>query len=335
MNWLRRRDPAVVAIVVTVIGALVVLLSVNLDRVPFLNSSTEYHAEFANAAGLGVGDDVRVAGLTVGSVSSIAVEGGHVDVGLELTEDVALGSTTSASVEVATVLGALFVQLDSAGPGRLADGATIPLARTAVPYTLIDVLDQAAGNTIRTDLPTFRRSLDTLAATLRGIKPDDVRATLEGITKVSTALASRQQGISRLLADTDTVLKSLSEKRESLVRLTGDAAVFARMLHERRDVINRLLTNTAALGREVSVLISRNGAKLGAVLAQLNGITAVLARDSRQLTASITQLGQFSTNVANVSGSGPWLDVLLPAFLEPDNVIAACGPNPKPGCGRK
>lgn len=333
MEWFRRRDPAMIAIVLTVLGALVVFGSLNLKRLPIFDNTVGYQADFANASGLREGDDVRVAGISVGNVTSIKVEGDHVEVAFTVRDDVALGGTSGASVELATVLGALFVQLESAGPGRLAEGATIPVGRTSVPFTLIDAFSQLGDNARKTDLPLLRKSLTQLAATLRGIDPKDVTATLKGLTSISNAIASRQDEIGQVLKDAGTIIKTLSSKRDSLVRLMSNADVFVRMLHDRRDVINSLLRHTADLGRQISVLIERNGAKLGAVLDEMDTVAGVLADDRAQLGQAITMLGQFSTNISNVTGSGPWIDVLLPTFLEPDNVIAACGANPTPGCG--
>lgn len=334
MEFIRKLDKALVAIVVTLLGAAAVLVSINLDRLPFINPTTSYQAEFANAAGLQVGDDVRVAGVSVGTVDSIKVVQDRVLVGFSIEDDITLGSTSGASIELATVLGALFLQIESNGPGVLNEDATIPLVRTSVPFTLIDTFAKVGEQASKTDLTTFRQSLRQLAATLNGISPKDVAATLKGLTNISEAISSRQGQIAKLITDAKTIFTTLSSKRDSLIRLMSNGDTFVRMLHERRDAINSLLRNTAQLGKQVSVLIQRNGARLGDVLKDVDTVTAVLARNSRKLTAAITQLGQFSVNIANATGSGPWLDLLVPTALIPDELIAACGKNPKPGCGR-
>lgn len=334
MEWVRRRDPAVVAIVLTLVGALVVLVSVNLNRLPFLNSATTYQADFQNAGGLQSGDDVRVAGISVGSVSSVKVQGAHVEVDFTVRDDLKLGGRTAASVEIATVLGELFMQVESAGPGTLPDGATIPVSRTSVPFTLLDALGDLGKTSRATNLPNLRKSFTQLAATLQGVRPSDVTATLKGLTSISNAIASRQDEITQVLSDARTIIGTLNSKRNALVRLMANGDTFLRLLDSRKAVINRLLTDTSNLGRQLSTLVTRNGAQLKPLLDNLDTVTGVLAKDRSQLQQAITTLGQFSTNIANVSGSGPWIDVMLPVFLQPDSLIAACGTDPKPGCGR-
>ena len=193
VKGLRDRDPALIAIVGTVVGALVVLLSMNLNKLPFLTSNSTYHAQFAAAGGLQSGSQVRVAGLQVGTVSSVRVDGGHVDVTFGVRDSVKLGADSDASVEVATVLGEVFLQVTSVGPGVLPAHGTIPLSRTTVPYTLLDAFGALGQNVQQTNLPQLQQSLDQLAAALNGTSTADVGATLTGLTKIAQALGSRQQ----------------------------------------------------------------------------------------------------------------------------------------------
>jgi phospholipid/cholesterol/gamma-HCH transport system substrate-binding protein len=333
MKGLRERDQAVVAIVGTLVGALIVVLSMNLNRLPFLQSNSSYRAEFVNSGGLTKGAAVRVAGMSVGSVSSVRVIGDHVEVRFTVRRGLKLGSQSGASVEIATVLGELFMQVESAGPGTLAPGSAIPVARTTVPYTLLDAFDALGHNAAATNLPQLRTSLDQLAATLNATSPADVTATLTGLTRMAQAVASRQGEISQLLVDAQQVAKTLATNGAALVNLMSDADTFVQMLNARHDVINRLLADTATLGVELDALIAHDGAQLTPLLNNLKTVSGVLAADRTDIEKSIKTLGQFSTNITNVTGSGPWVDIMLPALLEPDNVIAACGVHPKPGCG--
>ena len=151
---MKERNQVSVAIWGTIIAAAVVLVSVNLGSLPFVNSTHTYYADFANADGLKSGDDVRVEGISAGSVESVKVEGDHVHVAFTLKSGIALGGTSRASIEVATVLGNLFMQVESAGPGRLGAGDTIPVSRTVVPYSLLGALNAFGKFSGDTDIPT-------------------------------------------------------------------------------------------------------------------------------------------------------------------------------------
>jgi phospholipid/cholesterol/gamma-HCH transport system substrate-binding protein len=334
MKRIADRDPAVVAIVGTLLVAVTVLAALGLNRLPFLHPETTYTAEFANSGGLKTGDDVRVGGVSVGSVESVTLAGDHVEVRFGVTEGLSFGADTSASIEIATVLGNVFLQVTSDGSGQLDPATPIPLARTSVPFTLLDAFSKLATTTHRTDLPTLEKSLTALSAALSGISRPDVRATLHGLASFTSAIASRRAEISELLDSTAAVVDVLHSKGRAIIQLLSASDTFLQMLNDRHVVIQRLFRDTAALGAELSDLIDEAGAPLTSALRSVDQLAAVLAHDDAQIRQSITALGQFSVNIANVTGNGPWLDVLLPTALIPDGVIAACGKHPEPGCGR-
>lgn len=331
---LHERDQAVVAIVGTFVIGLVVLLAMNLNRLPFLHPESAYRAEFAAADGIKSGDDVRVAGITVGSVKSVKVQGAHVLVRFTVKRGLRLGSDSAASIEIATVLGQVFLQVESAGDGRLHPGDTIRLDRTSVPYTLLDALGQLGRNTQKTNLPQLSKALDTLAASLNGLDAKQATATIAGLGKLAKTVADRQTEIASLLHQARTITDTLNAHAGDFVALITQGDVFLQLLERRRDAIAALLQNTSSLGEQVASLIRRDNANLAPLLANLQTVSGVLARDRDQLSQAVTKLGAFSKNIANATGSGPWLDLLSPVLFHPDNVLKACGTAPTPGCGR-
>jgi phospholipid/cholesterol/gamma-HCH transport system substrate-binding protein len=333
---LRERNQSVVALVGTAIIAALVLASLNLGRLPFLHPSTTYHADFANADGLTSGADVRVLGISVGSVRSVRVSGDHVDVAFTVTDDVHLGSSSRASIEVATVLGQLYLQVESAGTTRLHSGATIPVSRTTVPYTLIGALDAFGNFAGQTDLTQLRASLKTLATTISGVSPKDANTALTGLADVAQTLAGKQEQISSILTAANTITSTLSANSKALLSLLGEGDAFLKLASQRQAVIAQLLSDTAELGRQISVLITKNGATLAPLLANLKAVTGVLSADQAQLKQAVVNLGQFSINISNSTGAGPWLDLLSPTVVVPDNQIVSCGAHPdstKGPCG--
>jgi phospholipid/cholesterol/gamma-HCH transport system substrate-binding protein len=335
MKQMRERNQITVALVGTGMAIAFVLASLNLSKVPFLHPSHTYHADFANADGLVSGDDVRVEGISVGKVGKVAVQGDHVHVDFSVKASLKLGDNSSASIEVATILGNLFMQVESAGSGRLAPGSTIPVGRTTVPYTIIGALDQFGNFSQQTDLSALRTSLHTLAQTISGISPTAADQALQGLSSIAQTMASKQQQIAQVLSAADTITKTLNSNSAALVSLLTQGDEFLKMVEDRHQVISQLLSDTARLGSELAQFVARNGGQLTAALANINTVTAVLAKEKTQLQQAVKVLGTFSTNIVNATGNGPWLDLLSPTFAVPDNQIVGCGPNPtgKAPCG--
>ena len=68
-------------------------------------------AVFTDAAGVRSGDDVTVAGLDAGSIGSVTIKDGMVEIELKINSDVEMPSDSDASIVVETVLGRKSVEL--------------------------------------------------------------------------------------------------------------------------------------------------------------------------------------------------------------------------------
>ncbi|NED01552.1 MCE family protein, partial [Streptomyces sp. SID6648] len=77
---------------------------------------TTYSADFSEAAGLDTGDEVRIAGVKVGRVTGVALDGAKVKVTFEV-EDAWVGDRTTAAIAIKTVLGDKYLALDPLGAG--------------------------------------------------------------------------------------------------------------------------------------------------------------------------------------------------------------------------
>ncbi|MGN6608939.1 MAG: MCE family protein [Jatrophihabitans sp.] len=328
MRPLRERNQLMVGLVGTLVAVALVLLAVNLSSLPFVHPTDDYHAQFANAAGLKEGDDVRVLGVPVGSVDAVVVEGDHVRVDFSLDAGVHLGDASSASIEVATVLGNLFLQIESAGSGQLADGGTIPLRRTTVPYSLVQALQSFAEFGDGTRTTQLATSLRTLARSIEGIAPADAAAALRGLTSVARTLAAKQDRIQQILDASNAIVDTLNANSGPLVQLVLQGDAFLQLVEQRRAIITSLLRDTASLAQQLDTLVRRDGGHLTSLLRSVDTLSTLLARDRTKLQRAVLVLGQFSVNIANATGSGPWLDLYVPAAVTPDSQIAACGAHP-------
>ena len=93
------------------------------DRLPIIGAGDIYHADFSEVGGLHEGNEVRVAGVPVGNVDNLELEGDHVKVTFKLDKGTELGNSTAAEIKVRTLLGATYLGLVPAGFGgdRVAD----------------------------------------------------------------------------------------------------------------------------------------------------------------------------------------------------------------------
>lgn len=126
----RSRDPLPIGIAGLAAIALVLLAAFNASALPLIGGGEDYSASFSEAGGLRSGDEVRIAGVRVGKVKGIRLAGNKVDVDFRITEDVAFGPESGASIRMKTLLGQKYVSLEPRGRGQMTEGTTIPISRT-------------------------------------------------------------------------------------------------------------------------------------------------------------------------------------------------------------
>lgn len=112
------RNRVVIAIVGLITMGVVFYGVLNMSSLPIVGAGKTYSAVFTEAGGLRPGDEVRVAGVRVGEVTDVQLDGKQVVVSFQ-AKGVHLKDATTAAIKVKTMLGQKFVSLDPLGSGSL------------------------------------------------------------------------------------------------------------------------------------------------------------------------------------------------------------------------
>lgn len=110
----RERNPVAVAVVGLLVLALVGLGAYRVDSLPFIGGGTTYSADFTESAGLSEGDEVRVAGVKVGEVTGVSLDGPKVKVSFKV-KDVWIGNSSTVGIAIKTLLGEKYLAVDPLG----------------------------------------------------------------------------------------------------------------------------------------------------------------------------------------------------------------------------
>ncbi|MFL6154614.1 MAG: MCE family protein [Marmoricola sp.] len=317
MKMFRERDPFPIGLQAVVGLLLVILLVFNINNVIGL-FGRHYSAEISEAGGIKQGDPVRVSGLKVGRVGSVKLGGKGVIVEFTITNDsVRLGSLTTATVAVATVLGDKALVLKSAGPGTLA--GRIPLSRTTAPYDVTEALSQLTQETGKIDIKQLATALNTVSSTLDGVTPE-FKAAINGIGRLSETIGSRDATLRALLDHANSFSKVLADRSGDMTALVKDGnQLFAELLRRRND-ISTLLTNVSSMSTELSALVDQNQKLIGPALHQLNGVVRTLQANKSNIDKSLRGLAVYATGLGEVVGSGPFFTAYLQNLL-PGNMF--------------
>ena len=303
----RERNPVVIGAVG--IGVIVAMLALafNIDDIP-LFAGRAHSAALSEAGGLKAGDDVRIAGVKVGKVTGVDLDGDHVRVDFRVEPGTRLGTETAASVRIKTILGQKFLMLEPAGKGELE--GEIPLERTESAYDVVEAFSDLATTAEDIDTEQYATALDTIADTFRD-SPDEVRAAVDGLGRLSRTIASRDEQLRELLDHAEGVTGVLSARNRELVTLLTDGDLLLQELRERREDIHTLLVNTVTLSQQLTALVRENRAQIRPALANLERVLATLRANQESLDRSIELLAPFVRVFANTIGNGRWFDTYV------------------------
>ncbi len=310
MTPFRERNPVIVGAVSIVVLAIVMLAAFRAQDLPLIGGGDTYYAAFSESGGLEPNDEVRIAGVRVGKVENVELEGDHVRVTFRVDTPSEFGDDTHAAIKVKTLLGAMYLSLEPAGSGQLDEGAEIPVEHTSSPYDVVDAFSGLAETSERIDTDRLAESLTTLADLTRNT-PEEFRQALDGVSRLSSNIAARDEQINSLLKNLKRVSSVLDERDGDIIGLMKDSDVLFRALVARRDAVHNLLTSTTRLSKELTALIEQSRADLKPALDHLDNVLQVLNKNEDNLDNSLRLMEPFYRVFASTLGNGPWFDTYI------------------------
>jgi phospholipid/cholesterol/gamma-HCH transport system substrate-binding protein len=248
-----------------------------------LSPTTRYLARFTDVSGLLVGDDVRIAGVRVGSVDSIElVDRRFAQVGFSVDARQHLPASATAAVLYRNLLGQRYLSL-ARGPGpvgqTLPPGGLIPIERTTPPLSLTVLFNGFKPLLVGLDPAQLNQLSWEIVQVLQG-QGGTVESLLASTSSLTGDLADRDRVIGEVIMNLNAVLDTVNARDEQLSALILQ--------------LQRLVSGLAADREPIGQAIVS--------IDQLAGTTAGLLRDARPpLRDDIAALGALSTNLADSS----------------------------------
>ncbi|MER7111606.1 MCE family protein [Streptomyces sp. NPDC000229] len=312
----RDRNPVTIGAIGLTTLALLTAAAFNADSLPLIGDGDTYSAAFSEAGGLKPGDEVRIAGVKVGKVDEVDLDGDHVKVVFRVKGDPAFGTRTGAAIRIKTILGAKYLSLEPKGPGQLKPGSEIPLNRTTPAYDVVTAFSDLTTTTEQVDTEQLATALDTISTTFED-SPAEVRASIQGLSRISRTVASRDQALRELLAHAKGVSGVLAQRSGEFQALVKDGDKLFTEIANRRAAIHALLKSSATLGIQLSGLVKDNSKEIGPALKGLNQVVAMLERNQASLDRSIKLMAPYVRVFTNTLGNGRWFDSYI------QNMVAA------------
>ena len=238
-------------------------------------STNTYHANFTDASRLKAGEDVRIAGVQVGSIKSVKLKNDNtVDVKFTLNDRYQLYSSSRAVIRYQNLVGDRYMEITS-GPGelrKLPAGGTVVLANTQPAL----------------DLDALLGGLRPVVKGLDGKKVNEITAAmieaLQGQGGALSDLLSNTGSFSQTLADRDQLI---GDTITNLNTVLGTVDAKGAQFNTSIDQLQQLITGLAE-GRDPIA-----GA-IGPLASAENDLTEMLQKSRRPVQGVIENARPFA-----------------------------------------
>ena len=270
--------------------ALLIAGTAVLVRQTYWRTST-ITAYFAAATGIYPGDDVRVAGIKVGSIGAIQPKGTRAELTMKIAHGVPIPADAKAVIVAPNLVAARYVQLtpayESSGP-TMPDGTVIPTERTAVPVEWDEVKAQLTrlatelGPTSEVSSTAVGRFIDSAANALggNGTKLRQMLAQLAGAGRI---LAGGSGNIADIITNLQTFVTALRDSGEQIVQFENRFATLSSVLDDSRSNLDAALKDLSIAVGDVQRFVARNRDQAAEQIQRLANVTQNLVDHSKDL----------------------------------------------------
>ncbi len=259
---------------------LVLVSSAAFIAVRHVFAPTTFTAIFANANAIYPGDEVRIAGVKVGTITAIEPDATQAIFTLQVDHGIRVSSDAKAVVVAQNLVSARFVQLTpggSSGPAMV-DGAVIPREHTAVPVEWDEVKEQL--NRLASDLgPTgdvatssVGRFIDSAADAMDG-NGEKLRQALKQLSGISRVIADGSGDITEIISNLQTFVTVLKDSNEQVVQFQDRLATLSSVLDGSRRDLDAALVNLSEAVGEVQRFVAGSRDRASEQVSRLVNVT--------------------------------------------------------------
>lgn len=308
------------------VGVLVVIASLLTTGVAYLSPTgkSSYTAHLTSSGGVRGGDEVRIAGIPVGKVESVRLDGTVVAMTFNIDRSVPVGSESTLEIKLLTPLGGHYVALDPKGPIPLGHNV-IPPQRTTTPFEINDIVQKATPIVEKVDGQVIHDTFSEIAAAANAY-PESLRDVIGSAHQLTTTLSRSTQEFHRGLDFVNEFSSAFVAGRKQLVTLFQQLDQIGEQYTSKSVDIVEFFTLLDELARIVDRVVTFYGRELAPTINAIDDIFDTLFTHPERLGQAAEGLGQIVNIVGPMlSGNGvkvdesdrmiPGQDLCLPSIM--------------------
>ena len=291
------------------------MLALVIGNISFGSSKT-YRAEFVDATGLSKGDDIRIAGVKVGTVKSISiVDRTKALVTFDVQSSTALTRSTHAAIRYRNLVGQRYIALTNeiGSTDVLRSGSTIPVSRTS-PALDLTVLFNGFKPLFQALSPAEVNELSYEIIQVFQGQGGTLDGMLAHTASITQTLADRDQVLGDLIVNLNSVLDHVGKRNHQLNQLITTFQQFVGGLKKDRGAILGSLDQISDLSVQTADLVSGIRAPFVSDIHHLRGFAANLDRGRPEIDRALQVLPIKLTKVGRTAIYGSWFNFYLCNF---------------------
>jgi phospholipid/cholesterol/gamma-HCH transport system substrate-binding protein len=272
-----------------------------------------YHAIFANVGGLRPGDDVRAAGVRVGRVESVDLQGAQARVTFSLVDAQPLTADSHLTLRFQSLLGQRYVAMvkdGSSGGGQLPDGATMPVSRTDPGFDLTALLNGFEPLFATLKPAEVNQLAESIAAVLQG-QGGTIESLLGNTASLTNRLADDGQIIETILTSLTPVLEEVAGRGERVDDTIADLRSLLKELDEEHKRIGTSIDGVSELSNAAAGLVSEVRKPLRHDIRTLREFSRISVEQRTAINALLQFLPVGAYAFARPFTSGAWLNIFI------------------------
>lgn len=281
-------------------------------------STTEYRAIFSSASLLSEGDDVRIAGLTVGSVENVEIhDRNHAMITFTVKSDVPVTTASTADIRFLNLVGDRYMSISQGGPGaeRLRKGGVIPMSQTTPALDLTALF--AGFQPLFTALePQEINDLSlNLVKVLQG-EGGTIQSLLGRTASLTNALADRDELIGQVVTNLSGMLETVDSHHQQLDTLVVELKNWLGNVARDRNVIGRSVENVSTLADELASLLVEARPAIKGDVRQIGRLAEILNKPESKaiINEALERLPTMFRRQVRIGSYGSWYNYYLCDF---------------------
>ena len=281
-------------------------------------STTQYQALFSSASLLTKGDDVRVAGLIVGSVKNVQIhDRNHALVTFAVKSDVPLTTASHADIRFLNLVGDRYLSLSQGDPGaaRLPAHATIPMSQTTPALDLTALFNGFQPLFTALDPKEINDLSLNLVKVLQG-EGGTIQGLLARTASLTNTLADRDQLIGQVINNLSGTLQTVDAHHEQLDTLVVQLKDWLGNVARDRNVIGRSVENVSTLADELATLLVQSRPAIKGDVQQIHRLAAILKKPESKaiINEALERLPTMFRRQVRIGSYGSWYNYYLCDF---------------------